>query len=108
MNETLRDCFVCGLKSEVTQKRLLSETNLTLNRTVEIAQGIEAAEQHTQQLMSEASLNKCLQQTTQYLASTVVRAITMHLSVILRKPFVILIIRKDIWQRFAEPKGSNN
>ena len=31
LNETLRDCFVCGLKSEATQRCLLSETNLTLN-----------------------------------------------------------------------------
>ena len=58
LNEALRDRFVCGLKSEVTQKRLLSETNLTLNRAVEIAQGIEAAEQHTQQLKSEAVIKQ--------------------------------------------------
>ena len=56
LNEALRDRFVCGLKSEVTQKRLLSETNLTLNRAVEIAQGIEAAEEHTQQLKSEVAI----------------------------------------------------
>ena len=58
MNETLRDCFVCRLKSEVTQKYLLSETNLTFNRTVEITQRNEAAEQHTQQLMSEAVIKQ--------------------------------------------------
>ena len=38
---------MCGLKSEVMQKRLLSEVDLTLKRAIEIAQGIEAAEQHT-------------------------------------------------------------
>ena len=58
LNEALRDRFVCGLKSEVTQKRLLSETNLTLNRAVEIAQSIEAAEQHTQHWKSEAVIKQ--------------------------------------------------
>ena len=47
LNEALRDRFVCGLKSEVMQKRLLSEVDLTLKCAIEIAQGIEAAEQHT-------------------------------------------------------------
>ena len=45
---------MCGLKSEVMQKQLLSEVALTLKRAVEIAQGIEAVEQHTQQLKAEA------------------------------------------------------
>ena len=31
LNKVLRDRFMCGLNSEVTQKHLLSETNLTLN-----------------------------------------------------------------------------
>ena len=42
----------------MTQKCLLSETNLTLNRAVEIAQGIEVAQQHTQQLKSEAVIKQ--------------------------------------------------
>ena len=58
LNEALRDRFVCGLKSEVMQKRLLSEVDLTLKRAVEIAQGIEAAEQHTQQLKTEAVVRR--------------------------------------------------
>ena len=49
---------MCRLKSKVTQKRLLSETDLTLNRAVVIAQGIEAAEQHTQQLKSEVAIKQ--------------------------------------------------
>lgn len=48
LNEALRDCFVCELKSGVMQKCLLPEVDLTLHRAVEIAQGIEVAEQHTQ------------------------------------------------------------
>ena len=42
----------------MTEKHLLSETNLTLNQAVEIAQGIKAAEQHTQQLKSEAVIKQ--------------------------------------------------
>ena len=56
LSEALRDRFVCRLRSEVMQKRLLSEVNLSFNRAVEIAQGIEAAEQHTQQLKAEAAV----------------------------------------------------
>ena len=47
LSEALRVRFVCGLKSEVIQKRLLSEVDLTFKRAVDIAQAIEAAEQHT-------------------------------------------------------------
>ena len=38
---------MCELKSKVTQKRVLSEANLTLNQAVEIVQVIEVVEQHT-------------------------------------------------------------
>ena len=44
LSEALRDRLVCGLVSAITQKRLLSEANLTLAKAVEIAQGMEAAE----------------------------------------------------------------
>ena len=64
LNEALRDCFVCGLKSEVMQKRLLSKVDLTLKQAVEIAQGIEAAEQHTQQLKTEAVVRRVYQKAT--------------------------------------------
>ena len=58
LSEALRDRFVCELKSEVMQKHLLSEVDLTLKQAIEIAQGIEAAEQHTQQLIAEAVIRK--------------------------------------------------
>ena len=50
LDQALRDRLVCGLKSEATQKRLLSEPNLTLKRAIEVAQSMEAAERNTQQL----------------------------------------------------------
>ena len=50
LEEALRDCFVCGLHSEATQKQLLTETDLTLARTVDIVKSMEAADKKTQQL----------------------------------------------------------
>ena len=45
LDQALSDRFVCGLKHESTQKRLLSEDKkLTFSRAVEIAQGLESAE----------------------------------------------------------------
>lgn len=46
----MRDRLVCGLRSESTQKRLLSEADLTLARAVEIAQSMEAAHKNAQAL----------------------------------------------------------
>ena len=45
LNDALRDQFVCGLRSETIQSRLLSEENLTLQHALEIAQVQEAAKQ---------------------------------------------------------------
>ena len=47
LEEALRDRLVCGLRSETTQKRLLSEPHLTLSRAVEVAKSMEAATQST-------------------------------------------------------------
>ena len=41
---------MCGLRSEATQKHLLSKSDLTLKRALEIAQSQEAAERNTQKL----------------------------------------------------------
>ena len=48
LNEVLCDKFVCGLRSEATQQRLLVEKDLTFTKAVEIAQGMEAAARDTQ------------------------------------------------------------
>lgn len=44
LNEALKDRFVCGLRSMPIQRKLLTEANLTLDRAVTIATGMEAAE----------------------------------------------------------------
>ena len=46
LDETLRDRFVCGLRNEAVQRRLLSETELTHTKAMEMAQAMEAAERN--------------------------------------------------------------
>eukprot|EP00731_Ephydatia_muelleri_P025658 Em0017g741a len=50
LDEAMRDRLVCGLRDEDTQKRLLSEEDLTFARAAEIAQSREAAQLNVQQL----------------------------------------------------------
>ena len=39
LEEALRERFICGLQSEATPKQLLTESELTFTRAVEIAKG---------------------------------------------------------------------
>ena len=55
LEESLRDRFVCGLRTESTRKRLLTEKNLTFTTALEIAQSLETASKDAQQLKGEAS-----------------------------------------------------
>lgn len=56
LDQALRDRLVCGLKSESTQKHLLSKADLTLKRALEIAQSQEAAERHAMQLKGDVGV----------------------------------------------------
>ena len=47
LGEALRDRFVCGLRHESIQRRLLSEQELTYNKALDIAQAMEAADSNT-------------------------------------------------------------
>ena len=62
LNEALRDRFVCGLTSELIQKRLLSEDNLTYDKAVKIALAMESAIKDSSELQLHskplASVNK--------------------------------------------------
>ena len=59
LNKGLRNKFVCGQRSEATQRRLLAEKELTFTKAVEIAQGMEAAARDTQLFKSNGgSINK--------------------------------------------------
>ena len=50
LEDALRDRLVCGLKSSHIQRRLLSESDLTYTKVVEVAIGMEAAKRNAQQL----------------------------------------------------------
>ena len=50
LDQALRDRLVCGLRSEATQKSLLSEADLDLARAVKVAQSMEAAHKNAQTL----------------------------------------------------------
>ena len=52
LDEALRDRLVCGLRSETTQRRLLTTADLKLSDAIEIAQGLETAEWDSAQLLA--------------------------------------------------------
>ena len=43
LDNMLRDCLVCGINEEQTQRRLLAESKLILKRALEIVQSLETA-----------------------------------------------------------------
>ena len=54
--EAIRDRIVCGLRSESTQKHLLAEDDLTLAKTIEIAQGMKVADRNAVRLKGSSEL----------------------------------------------------
>ncbi len=63
LDQALRDKFVCGLKSESIQKRLLTERDLTVTRAVELASGMETAATDARELKHPASTSAKVCQT---------------------------------------------
>ena len=57
LEESLRDRFVCGLRSEGIRKRLLTENKLTFSKALEIAQSLEAATKDAQLKFSDQAPN---------------------------------------------------
>ena len=53
LSSALRDRFVCGLRDSATQKRLLAEADLKLDKAIEIAQGMEAAALQTKRFQTQ-------------------------------------------------------
>ena len=62
LEQALRDRLVCGLRNEASQKHLLSKANLTLEKALEIAQGMEAADSNTHTERTLQPLLKCRKQ----------------------------------------------
>ena len=52
LQEALRDRFVCGLRSEVIQRRLLTEENLTLQKAYDLAHSVETANKQASELQA--------------------------------------------------------
>ena len=50
LNDALRDRFVCGLHSQAALKRLLAEPELKLDKAIQIAQSLEAADINSKKL----------------------------------------------------------
>ena len=50
LDQVILDRFVCGVKSDTIQKKLLAEDGLTAARELEIAQSIEAADKNAREL----------------------------------------------------------
>ncbi|MCG8032935.1 MAG: DDE-type integrase/transposase/recombinase [Candidatus Thiodiazotropha taylori] len=61
LNDSLRDRFVCGLRAENIQKRLLSEADLTLKKALDMGVAMETAAKDATELQStqhEATVHK--------------------------------------------------
>ena len=61
LEEALRDRFVCGLRHESIQRRLLSEVDLSYAKAMEIALAMEAADRDTKAFKSPDQFTKKLQ-----------------------------------------------
>ena len=44
LDQALRDRFVCGVRNEALQRKLLTESDLTIKRAQELAQSMESAD----------------------------------------------------------------
>ena len=55
LDQMLRDRLICGTSSEHMQRRLLSEADLTFKKTLELAQGLEAAAKNAHTLKSTSA-----------------------------------------------------
>lgn len=54
LNQMLRDRLVCGINDDRTQRRLLSETDLTFDSALSLAQAMETANRNVQDLQQKA------------------------------------------------------
>lgn len=58
LNDTIRDRLMCGLRSEAAQKRLLTESALTLDKAIEISVSMELANKEAHQLSTSGKVYK--------------------------------------------------
>ncbi len=68
LDEALREKFVCGLFKESVHRRLLAEADLTLQKALELAQGMEAADKDSKDIKatpSESQVHRVMSSTQQ-------------------------------------------
>ena len=113
LEEALHDRLVCGLRSKSSQKRLLSEADLTPARAVEIEQSMEAAHKNAQALKGPELPVRLLERLPQErgeverrvrgqggsLATVVVKGGIYRMSVASRKPPATSARKEDTLQR---------
>lgn len=58
MSDTIRDRLVCGLQSEVNQKYLWTESNLTIERAIEVSTLMTKAAKEERKLSASFQLHK--------------------------------------------------
>ncbi|KAK0143183.1 CCHC-type zinc finger protein CG3800 [Merluccius polli] len=58
LNDTIRDRLVCGMRCEAAQKRLLTESALTLDKAMEISVSMELAARDAHQLSTGGKLHQ--------------------------------------------------
>ena len=101
LEEALCDRFVCGLRNEATQRKLLTEHDLTYHEALEIAKGMEAADSNTISLKTwEPSVNKVLHRAS---LTAVVKQAIFKISAVSRMHIVMLAARRGILLRCASP-----
>ena len=55
LDQALRDRFVCGVRNEALQRKLLTESDLTIKRAQELAQSMESADLNAKDLKGDGT-----------------------------------------------------
>ena len=61
LDDALRDCFVCGLRSEQIQRKLLTQAELTFSQAVDIAKAMEVAKCDIKQFQDQGTSIQAIQ-----------------------------------------------
>ena len=58
LDQALRDRFVCGVRNEALQRKLLTESDLTIKRAQELAQSMESADLNAKDLKGDGTTSR--------------------------------------------------
>ena len=96
LSETIRDRIVCGLRNKHIQKRLLTETNLTLTKTMESHRAWKHAADRNAQKLKGNKLNLRVSEISQELINPVtdVGVNSMDPEHVLTEKHSVLIVKR--------------